>query len=161
MCYSPTSCSRNGSQLKVSSDLAKRCVLSATPLVLSLSWPDTSRHSLTAAMATPMCWDFSPLFYIFAPLSRASLSPRTVDCCPSTETNMRIVRSQNRRTHQSSHCWVAASVRIEELGFCIGRLFKCVIVLCVKTTPQMTRFRDAKVCIILVTDEIDDHRNTV
>ena len=28
----------------------------------------------------------------------------------------------------------------------------------VKTTPQMTRFRDAKVCNNLVTDEIDDHR---
>ena len=28
----------------------------------------------------------------------------------------------------------------------------------VKTTPQMTRFRDAKVCNSLVTDEIDDHR---
>ena len=28
----------------------------------------------------------------------------------------------------------------------------------VKTTPQMTRFRDAKVCDNLVTDEIDDHR---
>ena len=25
-------------------------------------------------------------------------------------------------------------------------------------TPQMTRFRDAKVCINLATDEIDDHR---
>ena len=29
---------------------------------------------------------------------------------------------------------------------------------CVKTTPQMTRFRDAKVCNNFVTDEIDDHR---
>ena len=29
---------------------------------------------------------------------------------------------------------------------------------CVKTTPQMTRFRDAKVCNNLATDEIDDHR---
>ena len=28
----------------------------------------------------------------------------------------------------------------------------------VKTTPQMTRFRDVKVCKTLVTDEIDDHR---
>ena len=28
----------------------------------------------------------------------------------------------------------------------------------VKTTPQMTRFRDAKVCNNLVTGEIDDHR---
>ena len=28
----------------------------------------------------------------------------------------------------------------------------------VKTTPQMTRFRDAKVCNNLATDEIDDHR---
>ena len=28
----------------------------------------------------------------------------------------------------------------------------------VKTTPQMTRFRDATVCNNLVTDEIDDHR---
>ena len=28
----------------------------------------------------------------------------------------------------------------------------------VKTTPQMTRFRDAKVSNNLVTDEIDDHR---
>ena len=28
----------------------------------------------------------------------------------------------------------------------------------VKTTPQMTRFRDAKVCNNLVTDKIDDHR---
>ena len=28
----------------------------------------------------------------------------------------------------------------------------------VKTTPQMTRFRDVKVCINLATDEIDDHR---
>ena len=28
----------------------------------------------------------------------------------------------------------------------------------VKTTPQMIRFRDAKVCNNLVTDEIDDHR---
>ena len=28
----------------------------------------------------------------------------------------------------------------------------------VKTTPQMTRFRDVKVCKNLVTDEIDDHR---
>ena len=28
----------------------------------------------------------------------------------------------------------------------------------VKTTPQMTRFRDVKVCNNLVTDEIDDHR---
>ena len=28
----------------------------------------------------------------------------------------------------------------------------------VKTTLQMTRFRDAKVCNNLVTDEIDDHR---
>ena len=28
----------------------------------------------------------------------------------------------------------------------------------VKTTSQMTRFRDAKVCNNLVTDEIDDHR---
>ena len=27
----------------------------------------------------------------------------------------------------------------------------------VKTTPQMTRFRDVKVCKNLVTDEIDDH----
>ena len=27
-----------------------------------------------------------------------------------------------------------------------------------KTTPQMTRFRDVKVCNKLVTDEIDDHR---
>ena len=27
-----------------------------------------------------------------------------------------------------------------------------------KATPQMTRFRDAKVCKNLVTDEIDDHR---
>ena len=29
---------------------------------------------------------------------------------------------------------------------------------CAKTTPQMTRFRDAKVCNNLATDEIDDHR---
>ena len=29
---------------------------------------------------------------------------------------------------------------------------------CVKTTPQMTRFRDAKVCNNLATEEIDDHR---
>ena len=28
----------------------------------------------------------------------------------------------------------------------------------VQTTPQMTRFRDVKVCNNLVTDEIDDHR---
>ena len=28
----------------------------------------------------------------------------------------------------------------------------------VKTTPQMTRFRDAKVCNNLAIDEIDDHR---
>ena len=28
----------------------------------------------------------------------------------------------------------------------------------VKTTPQMIRFRDVKVCKNLVTDEIDDHR---
>ena len=28
----------------------------------------------------------------------------------------------------------------------------------VKTTPQMIRFRDAKVCNNLATDEIDDHR---
>ena len=28
----------------------------------------------------------------------------------------------------------------------------------VKTTPQMTRFCDAKVCNNLATDEIDDHR---
>ena len=28
----------------------------------------------------------------------------------------------------------------------------------VKTAPQMTRFRDAKVCNNLATDEIDDHR---
>ena len=28
----------------------------------------------------------------------------------------------------------------------------------VKTTPQMTRFRNAKVCNNLATDEIDDHR---
>ena len=28
----------------------------------------------------------------------------------------------------------------------------------VKTTPQMTRFLDAKVCNNLVTDKIDDHR---
>ena len=28
----------------------------------------------------------------------------------------------------------------------------------VKTTPQMTRFRDGKVCNNLATDEIDDHR---
>ena len=28
----------------------------------------------------------------------------------------------------------------------------------VKTTPQMTRFRDAKVCNNLATDEINDHR---
>ena len=28
----------------------------------------------------------------------------------------------------------------------------------VKTTPQMTRFRDVEVCKNLVTDEIDDHR---
>ena len=28
----------------------------------------------------------------------------------------------------------------------------------VKITPQMTRFRDAKVCNNLATDEIDDHR---
>ena len=28
----------------------------------------------------------------------------------------------------------------------------------VKTTPQMTRFRDAEVCNNLFTDEIDDHR---
>ena len=28
----------------------------------------------------------------------------------------------------------------------------------VKTTPQMTRFRDVKVCNNLATDEIDDHR---
>ena len=28
----------------------------------------------------------------------------------------------------------------------------------VKTTPQMTRFRDVKVCKNLGTDEIDDHR---
>ena len=28
----------------------------------------------------------------------------------------------------------------------------------VKTTPRMTRFRDAKVCNNLATDEIDDHR---
>ena len=28
----------------------------------------------------------------------------------------------------------------------------------VKTTLQMTRFRDVKVCNNLVTDEIDDHR---
>ena len=38
----------------------------------------------------------------------------------------------------------------------------CVAMRCldesVKTTPQMTRFRDAKVCNNLVTDEIDDHR---
>ena len=27
-----------------------------------------------------------------------------------------------------------------------------------KIAPQMTRFRDAKVCKNLVTDEIDDHR---
>ena len=29
---------------------------------------------------------------------------------------------------------------------------------CVKTTPQMTRFRDGKVCNNVATDEIDDHR---
>ena len=29
---------------------------------------------------------------------------------------------------------------------------------CVKTTPQMTRFRGAKVCNNLATDESDDHR---
>ena len=28
----------------------------------------------------------------------------------------------------------------------------------VKTTPQMTRFRDARVCNNLVSDAIDDHR---
>ena len=28
----------------------------------------------------------------------------------------------------------------------------------VKTTPHMTRFRDAKVCNNLAADEIDDHR---
>ena len=28
----------------------------------------------------------------------------------------------------------------------------------VKTTPEMTRFRDVKVCKNLVTDEIDNHR---
>ena len=28
----------------------------------------------------------------------------------------------------------------------------------VKTTPQMTRFRDVKVCKNIITDEIDDHR---
>ena len=28
----------------------------------------------------------------------------------------------------------------------------------VKTTPQMTRFRDVKVCNNLATGEIDDHR---
>ena len=28
----------------------------------------------------------------------------------------------------------------------------------VQTKPQMTRFRDAKVCNNLATDEIDDHR---
>ena len=28
----------------------------------------------------------------------------------------------------------------------------------VKITPQMTRFRDAKVCSNLATNEIDDHR---
>ena len=30
--------------------------------------------------------------------------------------------------------------------------------ICVNTTPQMTRFRDAKVCNNLATDEINDHR---
>ena len=37
----------------------------------------------------------------------------------------------------------------------------CPLTYPVKTTPQMTRFRDVKVCINLATDEIDDHRNTV
>ena len=46
-----------------------------------------------------------------------------MECSLNTETNRRIV------WHQSSHCWVVASVRIGELGLCIGRLFKCVIVL--------------------------------
>ena len=98
-------------------------LLSATPLVLSLSLPNTSRHSLTPAMASPMSWHFIPLFRILAPLSRASLSPRTVDSFHNTDTNRRIV------WHQSSQFGVVASVRIGELGLCIGRLFRYVIVL--------------------------------
>ena len=78
-------------------------LLSAIPLVLSLSLPNTSRHSLTPAMASPMSWD--------------------VDRSLNTDTSRRIV------WHQSSHCWVVDSVGIGELGLCIGRLFKCVIVL--------------------------------
>ena len=33
-----------------------------------------------------------------------------------------------------------------------------VVIEVVKTTPQMTRFREGKVCNNLATDKIDDHR---
>ena len=53
-------------------------LLSATPLVLSLRLPTTSRHSLTPALASPVSWEVIPLFHlvkgVFEPSDRESLS---------------------------------------------------------------------------------------
>ena len=47
---------------------------------------------------------------------------------------------------------LASPAGIDPLGLAV------TLSACVKTTPQMTRFRDAQVCNKLVTYEIDDHR---
>ena len=72
-------------------------------------------------MASPMSWDFIPLFHILASLSRASFEPSD-----------RQLLSQHRHQQANRVAPVQpllGSVRIGELGLCIGRLFRHVIVL--------------------------------
>ena len=109
-------------------------LLSETPIVLSLRLPKTSTYSLTPSMASPMSWDFKPI--VPHPCSLVK-GPRTLDRSLNTDINRRIV------WNQSSHCWVAASVRIGELVLCIGRLFRYVILLwvaCSSSSPWRSSY---------------------
>ena len=77
-----------------------------------------SSHGITHVLG------FHPLVPHPCSLVKGVFEPSDRWICPlNTDTNRRIV------WHQSSHCWVAASVRIAELGLCIGRLSRYVIVL--------------------------------
>ena len=77
-------------------------------------------------------------------------------------------RRQRTRTHtitywhiQTQHSFPAQiQAHLIPSGTRLVQLYQdgCFLHDAVKTTPQMTRFRDAKVCNNLVTDEIDDHR---
>ena len=96
-----------------------------------------------------------------APLDHFVLCDTDLNCSWSWCKEMPRTFFQRRRirTYQC-HRWIRNHTRVNGSTFFFTKRVRSHIRTssCVKTTPQMTRFRDVKVCNNLVTDEIDDYR---